>query len=400
MGLREASRRILGRHALSICLAVIVGLCLAVALTRDDASLYAGAARIQLDSPNPQSQAESTALADGARAFATSPGLVATALRRIDVQRDQTQVARDRITVEAMGSSAVVQLVARDPNPQVAVHLANALAEELVAARLRVGRGQAPKLLATLDARIAELDRSLRETDDLATRARIAQERATLDIQRGQLLAADATQPVPAIVDRAETPVALERSTLVQALTIGALLGLLVGVGTAALRESFSPTLTGSEAIAREFGVPVLAELSGREINSNDVWNELLTSRLSLTLPEEFDEVEMIAIDSDGMIEALGVADLSGNGDGASDPVQTMLGAQRPVGPLQRRAIGVVAVVPTTVPKAALDPLHHILAATGESLVAVVTYRARGRRRRAPSSRPRQLSLPRDETPS
>src|SRR5439155_18346310 len=73
MELNEAARRIVWRHGALILAFVLMGGVITAALHLRDQTTYTATSRLVLDTSDPQSSAESVAIADTARAIATSP---------------------------------------------------------------------------------------------------------------------------------------------------------------------------------------------------------------------------------------------------------------------------------------------------------------------------------------
>jgi capsular polysaccharide biosynthesis protein len=292
MELNEAVRRILGVHWRLVVFFVTFGIGVAAVLHVTDVRMYTASARMVLDTQDPQSRAESVAIVDTARAIATSPADVSDALSAAHVSgRDAVQVAEHRVSVRGLGSSGVFQLSVSDRDPLTAAAIANTLAAQVIRARLSVTEGQARQILTDLgrkiddlsarisytDARIESLNQriagssdpetvsSLRRERDDASRLSdfLGQQRAGLEAQRTSVLS-DSLRPKPTIISRAERPTRADSSGLLPDVILGALLGLILGVGVAGIIETFRPTLVGAEALAREFRAPLLGTLTGQ----------------------------------------------------------------------------------------------------------------------------------------
>jgi capsular polysaccharide biosynthesis protein len=293
MELNEAVRRILGEHWRLIVFFVAFGIGVAAVLHVTDVPMYTASARMVLDTQDPQSRAESVAIVDTARAIATSPTGVSDALSAAHVTgRDAVQIAEHRVSVRGLGSSGVFQLSVKDRDPQTAAVIVNALAAQVIRARLAVTEGQARQILADLakkiddlnarisfsDARIDSLNEriagssdpetvsSLRRERDDASRLSdfLAQQRAALEAQRTSVLSTDSLRAKPTIISRAAPPIRADSSGVLPDVILGALLGLILGVGVAGVIETFRPTLVGAEALAREFRAPLLGTLTSQ----------------------------------------------------------------------------------------------------------------------------------------
>jgi capsular polysaccharide biosynthesis protein len=290
MELNEAVRRILGEHWRLIVFFVTFGIAVVAGLHLTDVRMYTASARVVLDTQDPQSRAESLAIVDTARAIATSPAQVRDALSAAHVGgRDPIQVARHHVSVQGLGSSGLFQLSVSDRDPRTAAAVVNALAAQMIRARLSVTEGQARQILAdlgpkiddlntrisSLDARIDLLNERIartsdveaasslrRERDDVSQqRDVLSQQRGAFEAQRTSVVSTASARPKPAIISRALPPTRADSSRLLPDATLGALLGLILGVGIAGVIETFRPTLVGAEALAREFRAPLIGTL-------------------------------------------------------------------------------------------------------------------------------------------
>jgi capsular polysaccharide biosynthesis protein len=276
----EAVQRILRAHWKLITVAVILGLGAALFITRGETTMYAGTARVALGTKTPQSEAEAAALESGARGIVTSRARVAAALRSAKVLRNAQEVADKNVSLRVLGTSNIVQLSVKDENPQDARLLTNSLAEELQQTWVAIARGQSPEVQAGLDRRlsdmteqIASLDAQIdaagvpvRNTDPvrtlLARREDLSRQAASLQAQRDKVLSDQAVNAQASIISSASTPKHSEASGRSQELALGALLGLVVGVGLAAVVETVRPTLLGSRRVAQALGVAQLGRLA------------------------------------------------------------------------------------------------------------------------------------------
>jgi uncharacterized protein involved in exopolysaccharide biosynthesis len=292
---REAAARILSAHLTLIVGLVLAGVVAAFLLHLDDQELFTAHARISLDTTDPKSAAEAQAITDTARAIATSPGLVEEALARAGVNgvsaADADRFAAEDVHVQGLGSSGVMELLVTYPSARTAAGIANQLADTLIKTRLQATRGRLSQIVAGLDDQLQAIDREiaqLRRTgvgETPSTRARLAhlsRERSDLASERESVTVQDALRPQPSVVDAAHEPVAPDPSRRLQDVALGALLGLVVGIGFAATIETITPTLVGAEAVAREVGAPVLAELPRANGKSTAFQRELADNHVRL----------------------------------------------------------------------------------------------------------------------
>jgi hypothetical protein len=116
MELNEAARRIFGTHLRLIALWVILGFLVGALLHAGNERTYTATTRLVLDTPDARDRSDSTAIADMAKAIATSPSLVRAALDDAHITtRNPVDVARHHVSVTALGSSAVLDLSVRTP---------------------------------------------------------------------------------------------------------------------------------------------------------------------------------------------------------------------------------------------------------------------------------------------
>ena len=291
MELKEGTRRIFGQHWRLIVVFVAAGLLLALLVHSGATKSYTATTRLTLDTQDPKTQPESTAIADTADALATSPALVSKALADAHVRgRDAGKVAGDHVSTRSLGTSGVLELSVSDSNARVAAGVANALAARVIQTRLSVTRGTGDQIVMTLGQRIDRLNRqiaaldakisslnvraaitanpvvanSLRNSRDDTSRARdaLAEQRSALETERTTVVSGDAQLPKPTIISSASPPAHPDSSGATAEIVLGLLLGAILGVGVAALLESIRPTVVGGEALATKFDTPLLGTLT------------------------------------------------------------------------------------------------------------------------------------------
>jgi capsular polysaccharide biosynthesis protein len=289
MELNEAVHRIFRQHLLIILFMVAVCATGAALLHLGEKPSYTASTRLVLDTQDPQSSTGSTVIGDTAKAIATSPVEVAAAMSQAGITgRNATDVAKN-VSVSPLGTSGVLQLSVTDSKPAYARALANALAEQVIETRSAVNTRRIRQISADLDSRIADLNRRIATADaaidrsnrQLATgqtgvaaarlRAHIdsesrlrdfdAEQRGVLVSERLGLLSTDALRPQASIISKAAIPTQADPSRKVPDLMLGLLLGVILGIGSAALIETFKPTLHGADMLAREFGTPYLGTI-------------------------------------------------------------------------------------------------------------------------------------------
>jgi capsular polysaccharide biosynthesis protein len=428
----DVGRRIFGQYWWLIVLLVITGAA-AASLSRIGGAMYTATARIALDAPDPNTRQGATAIADTARAIATSPGQVRVAIHAARVaNRDPIEVADKHVSVVGLGSSAIVKVSVSDANRYVATKLANALAARITQVRTEVSG--VPQQVADLDKQIEKLSADISEADvtidglnidvanaisakqandlrarrDAASRQRdfLAQERGVLESERVQIVGDYAQHPKPTIISRAAVPLHDDSSGWLPYLVLGGLLGLIVGVGVAGLMETVRPSVVGGDALARELDMLLLGTLRGG-LHETYAPQELAPIYGRLQLAAEavgVHEVGLLAaisgVDLRGLASRLGAvadvgADVSfsevalarggapGTSIGEGGILQRSPWARirafslaSPSSLDERDTTGLVLVCPTILKKAAVADINDLLRMTPMPLLGLITYRA------------------------
>jgi capsular polysaccharide biosynthesis protein len=215
---------------------------------------------------------------------------VRAALAAADVpDRSAVEIARNHVSIQALGTSAVLQLSVSDRNRHVAAALTNALAKRVIDTRLAVSNGQLQRTLRDLQERIDGLNSKIaaldvqadalavqlaqvgstaqasvlrsRRDQVLQSRDLLLQQRSVAESERVSLLSAEGTRPKAAIISRATIPTQANAAHWLRNALLGVLLGLIIGIGVAAALETFRPTIAGSENLAEALGTPLIGVL-------------------------------------------------------------------------------------------------------------------------------------------
>jgi capsular polysaccharide biosynthesis protein len=414
MRVDEVTDRIVRRHALLLVAFVLAGMAAVWLIHSGDRAEYAASARLVLDSPDPANSAQAGGLADTARAIATGHAVVAAALSDAGVRRDPYQFGREQIDVASLGASGVLQLTVRDTDRRAAVVIANALAEEVIAARQRVSDGTASTAVRTLTRQVSQVQNQLADVEqqiddrspapgapvvpDAALR-RLERSRDTLNQQlgqlQGQLVAIQgqrALRPQASVLDRANSAPTVPRR-LVADYLLGALLGLVLGLAAAAARETFSPSVVGPAALARALGAPVLAHPRGGRNGLSAAEAEVAARHLELAaaaagvvrievMTLSADRAEAVLVDAvadqlcsatAGPAEPVGQADHQLSRSGARELPAGMAAEMRR--DRSGDSPGLVAVSPDVVRLADLAAVQNMTTLTGWPLLGVVVLR-------------------------
>ena len=365
-----------------------------------------------LDSPDPINQSQASVLADTARGIASGPSLIRSALGKVGASRDPVVFGDKSVDVRPLGSSGVLLLVVTDTDRRVAVRMANAIAEAVIAARSRVTEGTAAGAVRSLQREIASFEDQLtaldQRIDRLTVQARTStsdaaklraaeRSRDTLTRQLGQLQGEfvaiqgeRALRPQAGVIDPATMAEPLPGRQVPDYL-LGALLGLIVGVALAAVRETLAPTVVGHAALARALGAPILAdlpeppdrckrkdvavaarhvELAAVAAGVHRVEMMSLERVVDVSRLLEFLDDELTAAVVHGVDPVLrpgrrppGRSDVGGRADGRS--VSSSIGDGR---------TGLVVVVPDVVRLADLEPARNLVSITGWPLLGAIVF--------------------------
>ena len=443
MELNEAGRRIFLQHwrLIAVVLAVCIGG--AALLHRGDVTTYTASTRLVLDTQDPQSSTGSTVIGDTARAIATSPYEIKQALGQTGIRGRSPEEVAKHVSASPLGTSGVLQLSVSDSSPVVAQRLADALSESVIRTRSSVNGKRIREISIDLDGRIAQLNRQIADSDaridslnrqlaegatgaqavrlrsevDATSRTRdfAAQERGVLVSERLGLLSTEALRPQASIISAAVRPVTPDSSRAVPDLMLGVLLGLVLGIGTAAVLETVRPRLLGGDALARELRTSHLGSLPSGAANDGISWGAEPVSlmlrlaakgagvrRISLLAAEPINELDIIAkqletaanhpVEAGSPVEDP-IAATHAGGQVAPSSVEAMA-ARRAVGaaPVYVRpfgidfamsnngaATGVVVLAPTSLRRARIVGLNHLLNITPAPVLGLITYSPRRR---------------------
>jgi capsular polysaccharide biosynthesis protein len=237
---------------------------------------YAATAEVQGQSGAPDSSTQVTAIQSRVTAAATSPALVQQAITAVGVSRNATQVARRDVAVAPLGSSAVMLITVTDASRQVAIKLAGSLATVVVNELNQLGTRSNPQLSALNAATLkltTQRDKLIRQLN-----AAQASGKPTTSVNVQSLLAQltaveqqissnmSAVQQILANVSSSTGAQLMSTPTYATGVSrhvaaygaLAGLLGLVVGLLIATIREVIRPTIAQPGAGARELGVVFL----------------------------------------------------------------------------------------------------------------------------------------------
>jgi hypothetical protein len=294
----EAIRRIFWRHRWLLLILMILPAVAIVPLKERAVVQYSATANIQGQGTTPDSDTQVQAIKSRVSAVGTDPALVQSAIKEAKVSRDATQVAQHEISVAPLGSSAIMVLKVTDPSGQAAMALARSLADWIVFQLNQLGIKDNPELaalgktssaLATRrnqllsqlgSANASNASTSVQVQSLLSQLGAVEQQQATNESQTQQILATLTSETGASVVSLPTSASGASRHVVVDGV-LAALLGLVLGLLIATVREVIRPTVGQPGAGARELGAVLLgaADAHGSRILGID---QDLPGRLNL----------------------------------------------------------------------------------------------------------------------
>jgi hypothetical protein len=232
---------------------------------------YAATAVVQGQDTTPDTTTQVSAIQSRVASVATDPALVQAAISQAKISRNADQVAKHQISVVPLSSSAIMAITVTDKDPQAARALSGTLATAVVNQLNQLGVKGNPELAslakthAGLVARIDQLQSALNTTSaaDASTSVQVQsllsqlaaaeQELANNESEQQQVLATLTTETGASVVSVPTSAIAASRHAAVYGALAG-LLGLVIGLLFATMREVLRPTVAQPGAGARELG--------------------------------------------------------------------------------------------------------------------------------------------------
>ena len=286
----EAIRRIFWRHRWLLLILVIVPAAAVAVKQHAQPVMYTATASVQGQGTTPDTTTQVSAIQSRVTAVATDPVVVQQAITAAGVDRNATDVARHEISVTPLGTSAVMALTITDPGADVALRLTGELGTIVVSQLNQLGITDNPELSALnksvvqLTARRDELVTKL----DAATASGVAstsvqaqsllaelgateQQLATTEATSQQVLTSLSANTGASLVSSPSSATEASRHVLAYG-ALAAVLGLVIGLLFASLREVARPTVAEPAVGARELGAIPLgdAELRGDQVSRTD----------------------------------------------------------------------------------------------------------------------------------
>ena len=284
----EAIRRIFWRHRWLLLALVLLPVAVVIPLREHKPVTYAATAQVQGQSAAPDSSTQITAIQSRVTAVATSPALVRAAIAAAGVNRDPTQVARRDVAVTPLGSSAVMLITVTDPSKSAAIKMAGALANLVVDELNQLGTRSNPQLAALNKTNLrltTERDQLIKKLNSaqldgkpltsvnvqslLAQLTGVEQQLSDNVSAVQQILASISSNGGAQLMSTPTFATGVSRHVAAYGALAG-LLGLVLGLLIATVREVIRPTIAQPGAAARELGVVFLgnAETRGGEPTS------------------------------------------------------------------------------------------------------------------------------------
>jgi hypothetical protein len=277
MTLDEIFRRIVRAHLLLIGTCIALPLLAVLVMQVPQHKAWVGTVRVQVGSAAPTSTTEADALSSRVLALATTPSIVADALRSAKLAGNPEAIAKHHVTSQRLGESPIVEISVDNADRALAARQAAALTDKVVTFMNQGNRQtftaalrEVKKQLASANAQRDNLARQLSSAGparSAALQAELTSAQSTVDrlsaSESSMMLAAANQDPVVAI-DPQRPQLSRTPSTLIPRSALAILLGLLIGTAAAVALETMRPRVAGTRTVARLFNAPVLGSVSER----------------------------------------------------------------------------------------------------------------------------------------
>lgn len=171
--------------------------------------------------------------------------------KRLSLRRPASDLL-GQVSTEVEGTSDIVAITVRDRSPRLAAAIANGFAQEYVAFRLRSARAgldEAANLARSRIASLSEEERLSAEGRQLQARLRELEIASSLQTGGAEIVRRASVPTDPAVPKPMFTAV------------LGLLLGFVLAIGIAVLRELLDRRLKSEEDVQAAFGLPILATI-------------------------------------------------------------------------------------------------------------------------------------------
>jgi len=279
MTIDEAFHRVVRGHWLLIAICVVLPVAAVLYLGGKQPLTYEAVGRVEIGTTLASSNVEADALSNRALGIVTSPGVVQRALLTGGLKVDPVQFAIDHISINRIGVSPVIEVAVTQSNPVRAAVIAASLTNQLLAFANAGGRNVTTGRIESLGATILNLTT---QRDALIPRLSTASPGGVYSLQaqinaiqttmaddmrqRSDLVVAAATMSSTVLLDAVATPTVPVPKGTNQTAALAGLLGLIGGLGLAALLESLRPTLRDPKAISYAMGAPAIGHVAVSDV--------------------------------------------------------------------------------------------------------------------------------------
>lgn len=273
MTLDELFTRVIRSHFIMIVIIALfpVGLVLALGLAqpRD----WSAMVRIQATSAVPTSSTEAEGLSSRVLAIATTPSVVRESMAAAGLKGNAVTVSEKHIAAQRLGESPVVELTVTDSTGPHAKSLVEELSLRVLRFMNTADRGRFETAVEDVNQRLgdsrAQRDRLVKRMaatppgdardrlKDLTTEA--GQVASELSSQRASLIMADISRGRAVLVDGNHPTVLRVPTSLAPRAGLALVLGLCLGIATAAAIETLRPKVPDARGLARILDAPMLA---------------------------------------------------------------------------------------------------------------------------------------------
>jgi len=186
----------------------------------------------------------------------TLPAIAGLAARRFDRRPERAtitaQEVADSVSVSPSAESDFVEIESRHPNPNVAAALANDYGNSYIQFRREADQEQLQNAVELVEERLAGLPPGeLAGATGQELRSRLDDLRLAQGLQTGKA----------ELVQRASVPSEPSSPDVRRNLALGLLLGMIVGVGSAVMRDRVDQSVRGVEELEELYGLPILARV-------------------------------------------------------------------------------------------------------------------------------------------
>ena len=269
MTIDEAFHRVVRGHWLLIAICIALPVAAVLYLGSKQSVMYEAVGRVEVGTTLASSNVQADALSNRALGIVTSPGVVQRALLSGGLNIDPVQFATDHISINRIGVSPIIEIAVTQGSPVRAARIAESLTKQLLDFANAGGRDVTTNRIEALGTTILTLTH---QRDALIPRLSTASAGGVYSLQaqinaiqtsladdmrqRSDLVVASATMSSTVLLDAVATPTVPVPQGTNQTAALAALLGLIGGLGLAALMETLRPTLRDPKAIADAMGAP------------------------------------------------------------------------------------------------------------------------------------------------